>query len=563
MKTIYTKLFIFLLLLPASMLAQSVSGTVTEQANGLPLPGASIVVQGTSNGTSSDIDGKFTLTGVKNGDVIVVSSIGFTQQTVTYTGQKTLSFALAEEASQLQEVVVQVGYGTVRKKDVTGSVTTVTAKDFNKGAIVTTENLLNGKVAGLTINTSGAPGSGSEIRIRGGASLNASNDPLIVVDGFPITNSTNTGSTSFLASLNPNTIESITVLKDASATAIYGSRASNGVIIITTKKGGKDLKVEYNFQYGAGRLAEKVDVLSANQFRNLIATRYPITDTTAPNYASNLAINNRMGTANTDWQDAIYRDTDLVDNNLTIGGSLFGKIPTRLTLNNTYQEGLRLTNVFQRTSVNVAMNPSFFGDHLKLRVNANYTRERNRFTEAIEGNALRFDPTQPVYDPTSPFDGFFEYYSINGQGNAQVDNLAPRNPVAQLLQRNDNGRNKRFLGNVELDYKFHFLPELRFVANVGFDEANGERTVVVPSTAASAANNGNVPYGNDEFTEEMRRNKLLDVYLNYNKTFGDFNADLTAGYSYQKFEREQSFTSNTLQPGYDGSQGDTVTDTDL
>lgn len=573
MKTIYTKLFIFLLLLPASMLAQSVSGTVTEQANGLPLPGASIVVQGTSNGTSSDIDGKFTLEGVKKGDVIVVSSIGFTQQTVTYNGQKTLSFALAEEASQLQEVVVQVGYGTTRKKDVTGSVTTVTAKDFNKGAIVTTENLLNGKVAGLTINTSGAPGSGSEIRIRGGASLTASNDPLIVVDGFPIStprtarsttvSRDNTGSTSFLASINPNTIESITVLKDASATAIYGSRASNGVIIIVTKKGGKNLKVDYNLQYGVGRLADKVDVLNANQFRNLIATRYPITDTTAPNYLTNLGINNRLGTANTDWQDAIYRNTDLVDQNLSLSGNLFKKVPTRLTLNNTRQEGLRLTNVFERTSVNLAMNPSFLNDHLKLRINATLSKEANRFAEGVEGNALRFDPTQPIYDATSPFGGFFEYYTINAQGNAQIDNLAPRNPVAQLLQRNDNGRNKRFLGNFELDYKFHFLPDLRFVANVAFDQADGERTIRVPATAASAANNGNVPYGNDEFTEEVRRSKLADIYLNYTKRIGDLNLDLTAGYSYQRFDRELRFTSNILQPGYDGTQADTETNTPL
>jgi len=554
MKTIYTKLFIFLLLLPASMLAQSVSGTVTEQANGLPLPGASIVVQGSSNGTSSDIDGKFTLSGVKKGDVIVVSSIGFTQQTVTYNGQKTLSFAMVEEASQLQEVVVQVGYGTTRKKDVTGSVTTVTAKDFNKGAIVTTENLLNGKVAGLTINTSGAPGSGSEIRIRGGASLFAKNDPLIVVDGLPITNDSVTGSTSFLASLNPNTVESITVLKDASATAIFGSRASNGVIIITTKKGGKDVRVEYNFQYGYGTLMDKVDVLNADQFRALVNERY----------AGNAGVLGRLGTANTDWQDAIYRNTDLVDNNLTVSGTLFKRIPTRLTLNNTYQEGLRLTNVFQRTSGNIAMNPTFLDDHLKVRVNATFSREKNRFTEAVEGNALRFDPTQPVYDPTSFFDGFNEYASLGTDGLInKIDNLAPRNPVAQLLQRNDNGSNERFLGNIELDYKFHFLPDLRFVANIGFDEANGDRRLRLPLTAASADNNGNIPVGNRSREEEMRRNKLLDMYLNYVKSIGDLNLDLTGGYSYQKFERSKFTSGNELSPTYDPlTTPDTATDTD-
>ncbi|WP_308224796.1 TonB-dependent receptor plug domain-containing protein [Flavobacterium sp. J372] len=295
----------------------------------------------------------------------------------------------------------------------------MTAEDFNRGAVVTAENLLNGRVAGVTINTSGAPGSGSAIRIRGGASLNASNDPLIVINGLPITNNNAGGATSILASINPNDIESFTVLKDASATAIYGSRASNGVIIITTKKGGKDLAVDYNFQYGRGRLAKKIDVFSADEFRALIAEREPLQV-------------GLLGNANTDWQDEIYQKTDLVDNNISVRGSLFKTIPTRLSVGNTYQEGLRLTNSFNRTTTSLAMNPSIFNDHLKININANYSHEKNRFADGVEGAAIRFDPTQPVYDETKDFGGFFQY--TNAAGDILTANQA-RNPVAALLQR--------------------------------------------------------------------------------------------------------------------------------
>ena len=250
MKTIYKKLLILLLLLPFSAIAQSVvSGTVLDKVSGQPIPGVNVNVQGSTTGVSTDFDGKYQLGNIKNGDKIVFSYIGYTNVVETYNGQGALNVSLSEDANQLKEVVIQVGYGTVKKKDATGAVTVLTTKDFNKGANVTAENLLNGRVAGVTVNTSGAPGSGSQIRIRGGSSLFASNDPLIVIDGLPIENTAGTGSTSVLASLNPSVIESMTVLKDASATAIYGSRASNGVIIITTKKGGKTLAVDYNFQY--------------------------------------------------------------------------------------------------------------------------------------------------------------------------------------------------------------------------------------------------------------------------------------------------------------------------
>jgi TonB-dependent starch-binding outer membrane protein SusC len=532
MKTISKKLFITLLLLPLTMLAQStLKGTVTDKASGQPLPGVNVIVKGTTNGATTDFDGNFTLSKLKSGDVIEFSFLGFKTVSVTYTSQSTLSVSLEEDSTLLDEVtLVSVGYGTVKRKDATGSVTTVSTKDFNKGANVTAENLLNGKVAGVTINTSGAPGSGSEIRIRGGASLLASNDPLIVIDGLPLDNRTGEGSTSVLASLNPNDIESFTVLKDASATAIYGSRASNGVIIITTKRAGKSLQVEYNFQYGTGRKFNKVDVFSANEFRALI------------NDVGTQDMINRLGTANTDWQEEIYRRTDFVDNNLSLKGNLFNRIPTRLSVGNTYQEGLRLTNAFTRNSVALNMSPEFFEGHLKVRLAANYTNQRNRFAAGVEGAAVRFDPTQPVYDASSPYDGFFEYR--NGPNTSNFLAPATRNPVAQLLQTNDRGVNNRFFGNLEVDYKFHFLPELRAVVNLGFDQEDGERRILVGRNALTGFINGTTLYGVDSYSENTRKNKLFDSYFVYNKSFNNLDFEATAGYSYQKFEFEGNFTRN-------------------
>ena len=533
MKTIYKKLLFLFLLLPLSVLSQNtLSGVVLDKSSGQPLSGVNVVVLGSSKGAATDFDGKFQLTKVVKGDKIVFSFIGFKSETIVYSNQTTINVSLQEDANLLSEVVVQVGYGTVKKKDATGSVAVLSAKDFNKGSTVTAENLLNGRIAGVTVNTSGAPGSGSEIRIRGGASLNASNDPLIVIDGLPIDNNTGTGSTSFLASINPSTIESITVLKDASATAIYGSRASNGVILITTKKGGKNLSIDYNFQYGSGNLVKTVSVFGADEFRNVIT-------------ANNPSLLPKLGTSETNWQKEIYRSTDFVDHNISIRGNLFGAIPTRLTLGKTFQEGLRLTNSFNRNTVGVALNPTFFNDHLKIRLNANYSNEKNRFADGVEGSAINYDPTQPVYDATSIYGGFHEYYNpLNGQLISQT----PRNPVAQLLQTNDLGKYNRFFGNFELDYKLHFFPDVRAVVNVGFDEGNGERTKNVGTDAASAGQNNNIPYGTNEFSSSNKKNKLLDAYFVYNKTFGKTVFDATAGYSYQKFESGSYVSGNTLDP---------------
>ena len=323
MKTIYKKLLFLLLFLPFCVLGQNtIGGTVLDKVTGQPIPGVNVNVQGSTAGASTDLDGKFKLSNVKKGDKVVFSFIGYKSETVVYNNQQSISVQLEEDSSQLKEVVIQVGYGTVKKKDATGAVAVLGAKDFNKGVTVNADNLLNGRVAGVTVNAGGgAPGSGSTIRIRGGSSLNASNDPLIVIDGLPIENSTGTGSTSFLASLNPSTIESFSILKDASATAIYGSRASNGVILITTKKGGKNLSVEFNSMLGIGNLIKTVDVFDAETLRKVVTEKNP-------------SLLSRLGNANTDWQKELIGGTaEITGIQTSVSG---GNEQTQFLLSGTY-----------------------------------------------------------------------------------------------------------------------------------------------------------------------------------------------------------------------------------
>lgn len=561
MNTIYKKLLLTLFLLPISMLAQStLTGTVTEKVSGQPLPGVNVIVKGTTNGASTDFDGKYSLKNLKSGDILEFSYLGFKTQEVTFTNQSSINVSLEEESSKLDEVVL-IGYGNVKKKDATGSVSQLSEKEFNKGANVSAENLLQGRIAGVSINSGGgAPGGGSQIRIRGGSSLTASNDPLIVIDGLPVDNRNPNGSVSVLASLNPNDIESFNVLKDASATAIYGSRAANGVIIITTKKGGKKLSVEYNFQYGSGRNFNQLDVLSAREFTDVVRANFPgrvqelgIDDPNLPNNtiddpSTPNIIEGRI-LSDTNWQDQIFRRTDFVDNALTIKGNLFNRIPARVSIGNTYQEGAVITNSFTRNSAAIALNPRFFNDHLKINVSANYANQRNRFVGDIPGRigaALRFDPTKPVFDTNSPFPGgYFQY-----QGNT-VTGLAansPINPVGSILDTQDRGINNRIFGNVEVDYKFHFLPELRAVVNLGFDQTNSERTVFVSPGNPAGGELNNAFLGNNTFQDEYFRNQLLDAYLVYNKKIGKLAFDITGGYSYQSFLVKGFNTGNTFNP---------------
>jgi len=532
------KIFLFnvLLLLPLVMFAQqTVKGKVTEAAGGTALPGVGVIIKGTTIGTATDFDGNYTLEKVKPSDVLVFSYVGFNTQSVTVGNNTTINIILTESAESLDEVVI-IGYGTTTIKDATGSVAAVTAKDFNKGNIVTPASLIQGRVAGVDIVSDGAPGGGSTIRIRGGSSLGASNDPLIVIDGLPISNSTVGGSTSILSSINPNDIESFSILKDASATAIYGSRASNGVIIITTKKGKQDLQVDVNIKAGYQTLVDKIAVFSADDYRNLIADRVEAGQT-----GISVA---QLGNANTDWQDEIYQEEFTIDNSVSLSGAILKNLPARLSIGNTQQPGLRKTSKFERTSLTLNLNPKFFDESLKVNFNLNASAEKNRFANGVEGAALYFDPTQPVYDATSPFGGFFEYHT-NGEPNN-----APRNPVASLIQRKNTSVVDRLFGNVEFDYKFLFLPELRAVVNLGYDRSNGigSNTLSDQSISGFRAGVNSPNLGSfSEYTSE-RKNMLLDAYLAYNKKFENVNIEVTGGYSYQKFEGEDFNSGNTIDP---------------
>ncbi|MGB3608554.1 SusC/RagA family TonB-linked outer membrane protein, partial [Psychroserpens sp.] len=453
--------------------------------------------------------------------------------------QSPLDVSLSEDAGQLDEVVI-IGYGTTTKKDATGSIESVTAEDFTKGNIVTPENLLQGRVAGVSVNTSGAPGSGSEIRIRGGSSINASNNPLIVIDGLPITNDNIGGSRSILANINPNDIESFTVLKDASATAIYGSRASNGVIIIVTKKGRSEFSADYDLQYTFGQIDDQIDVFSADAFRDLVNSQ-PINGTTLNT--------DLLGEASTNWQDEIYRETVSSIHNLTVRGSLFDVLPARFSFGLTNTDGVLLTSEFERRNLSLALNPTFFDNHLKINLNANLAFEDNRFADDGQiGAALRYDPTQPVFDDESPFGGFYQHRN----GDLLLNGTT--NPVAALLQTDNRGDAERFFGNLNFDYKFHFLPELRAVLNLGFDQTSGFQN----NQAVFATNNEVAANRSREF--QIRVNRSLDGYFNFKKEFGDLATDLTAGYSYQIFTYDGYTTGNRFDPL---SVGDSFADPDI
>ncbi|WP_339881878.1 SusC/RagA family TonB-linked outer membrane protein [Polaribacter vadi] len=507
---------------------QTVKGVVKEKSSGELLPGVSIVIKGTVRGTETDFDGNFTIERVKSGDVLVFRYLGFATKEVAIGSNFNLSVELDQSAEQLDEIVV-VGYGTTTVKDATGSVEAITAKEFTKGNIVTPENLLSGRVAGVNIVTSGAPGSGSQIRIRGGSSLNASNDPLIVIDGLPLTGVN-------LSSINPNDIESFSVLKDASATAIYGSRGANGVIIISTKKGRSEYTLDYDYQIAFGEVKDRINVFDGDSFRNLVAAQNP----------GDVGL---LGTANTNWQDEILQKSVSTQHNLTARGQIFGFIPTRLSVNFSEIEGNILTSQFDRSNVSLSMNPSFFDDHLKIGVNYNRSFIDTRIAEESQVNAaLRYDPTQPVYDATSPFGGFYQHLTRTPNG-ILVDN-GTRNPVAALLQRNNNEDTFRQFGNLKIDYKLHFLPEVTATVSVGFDKSSQKGITFNPLNSPASYNDLFV--GEDVNYLNEYNNENLDAYLTFNKTFGKLKTDAMVGYNYQSFESSGNSTGNTRNPNDTG-----------
>lgn len=504
-----------------------ITGKVTDAKDGSTLPGVTVLVKGTTIGTVTNGEGVFDIK-VKTGATLLFSFVGYSPQEVVIGSQKVVNIALVTLSTSLTEVVV-VAYGTRKKSDLTGAVTSVSAKDFQKGNITSSEQFLTGKVAGLQVTSGGgAAGGGSTIRIRGGASLNATNDPLIVIDGVPIGSNSLAGSANFLNTINPNDIESMSVLKDASATALYGSRASNGVIIITTKKGSSGaVKYNYNTQLSLGMISNYVDVLSGDQIRSFINSDAAAT--------GNNTFKNLLGTANTDWQKQIYQKAWGIDNNASATGS-FKNIPFRLSAGYLSQDGLLKTNHFNRFSTGLNLSPKFFTGHLSAIINAKFSRTENRFAdEGAVGSAVNFDPTQPIYMSNQQYGGYFEWLRADGKPiNTNGGSTVP-NPLSLLeLRRNNSGVN-RFVGNVQLDYKLHFLPDLHLQANLGIDDAFGSGNDNRPGSMASAVYD--TYKGRFSYYQQGKRNTLADVSLFYTKELPSVKSkfDILALHSYQDF----------------------------
>lgn len=500
---------------------RTIKGEVTDAQNGEALIGATVMVEGEKGGTVTDFDGNFSLQVSSSAKKIKVSYIGYIDKVLSISDN--MKVKLESDSKALADVVV-IGYGTARKSDLTGSVATVKSKDFNKGLVSSPEQLINGKVSGVQImSNSGSASAGSTIRVRGGASLNASNDPLIVLDGVPLEQGGISGNSSnFLSMINPSDIESMTVLKDASSTAIYGSRASNGVIIITTKKGQQGaVKVNFNTTNSLQTRAQMVDMLSRDEFVNVI------------NQFGTDNQKSLLGTANTDWNDEVYRTAFGTDNNLSVSGSIDKWLPFRVSVGYYNQSGLVRKDNVERWTGNVVLTPSFFQDHLKLTINAKGTLNNNSFNNGgAVWAAATFNPTIPVYSGNDKYGGYNEALDADGY----PVNAGVRNPRGLVDLYDSKSKVSRFIGSMDVDYKVHFLPDLKLHATVGADYAKGDGTVYVPACAAQSYNKDESLGGSDyKYGPQKNENRLLTLYANYAKYFEDIksNVDLTAGYDYQ------------------------------
>lgn len=532
-------------LFTVSALAQTVkvTGKVTDSKTGEGLPGVSVIVKGTQNGAATDINGAYSINAPK-GASLEFSFVGYTTTTAKAEGA-TLNIRLVEASKTIDEVVV-IGYGTVKKNDATGSVQAVSSKEFNRGAITSPQQLIAGKSAGVVVTqSSGAPGSGSQIRIRGGASLNASNDPLVVVDGVPLTSDGAPGQSNGLNSINPEDIESFTILKDASATAIYGSRASNGVILITTKKGSANSKfaISYNGSVNVNTVGKTLDVYNAADYKALV--------TGLAGKISGLSSSdlNKLGSANTDWQKEIYRTSYGHNQNVSVNGNV-ANMPFRLSYGYTNDEGILKNTDFNRHSVSGAFSPSFFDNHLKINLNARGTfSDYNYGNDGAIGNATVFDPTQPIKNG-SVYGGYFTWLT-----EGKPNNISSTNPMALIDQTNNKASVKSFIGNFQVDYKFHFLPQLRANLNLGTEYTDSKSHNISPNEAAFTWRNGMGRF--NEYSGTVK-NDLLDFYLNYNNTFGVHNIDATLGYSWQRFWSKE----NKLEAQNDQKSGDRIVSLD-
>lgn len=525
-------LILLLFGLPLSIFSQvTATGTVSDAESGEPLIGVNILIKGTSTGTVTDFDGNYEIELPGEGEVLVFSYTGY--QNVEITVGQSGSYDVTMSSGEVLEEVIVIGYGTVKRKDATGSLQSVTSEDFNRGNITGPQELLAGKISGVSINTDPSPGGGATIRIRGESSLSASNDPLIVIDGVPLDNGGVSGGRNPLNVVNPNDIESITVLKDASAAAIYGNRAAGGVILITTKKGevGTDLKVGYSGNVSFGNPYNYVPVLDADEYREVVFE----------NYDEEHPARTLLGDANTNWQEEIYQTSVSHDHNLHVTGAV-GVLPYRVSVGYSDIEGILKTDEFNRFTGSVNLTPGFFDNKLQVKLHGKAMLTNNNFADrGAIGNAAYFDPTQSVYDENSPYGGFFTWTIPNGNPNS----LAPTNPLALLEMREDKSNVQRYITNATLDYRFHFLPDLRANLNLAYDYSNGEGTVYVPTTASFAFNSV-TGGGVDNRYNQKKYNSLLEYYMNYKKTVGIHSVDLMGGYSWQHFEVQNTYTNSDV-----------------
>lgn len=528
MKQLFLNLAVLLTIFNVGMfsadhvMAQSreVSGTVTDET-GAPMIGLTVIVTGTTNGATTDLDGVYRLA-VQGDETLTFSYLGYETLVVPVEGRSRIDVQLKPDTELLSDAVV-IGYGTTAKKDLTGSVAAVGAKDFNNGLLSSPEQLINGKVAGVQImSSSGSPTSGSTIRIRGGASLNASNDPLIVLDGIPLEIGGISGNDgNFLSMINPSDIESMTVLKDASSTAIYGSRASNGVIIITTKKGsGNKITVNVNSTQSIQWKTKLADMLSTDDFIKVVS-------------GLDESYTSLLGDTRTDWNSQIYKPAFGTDNLVSVSGRMAKNLPFRASVGYYNQDGILKTDNAERATANISLNPSFFDDYLKLGVNVKGAYNHNRFAQhGAIWNAATFNPTLPVYSGNEELGGYTE---ITADGKPYA--VAVKNPLGLLEQTDAQSEVYRVVGNAELDYRMHFLPDLKLHLAYGYDYATGKGYTFIPETAASNYDQKGyyAPYGPAE-----KHNNIFTAYLNYSTDIRKFRIDVTAGYDWQYWKATSS-----------------------
>ena len=536
MKINLNSFLLILLLCPIFIFGQtSINGIVTDEISSSPIAGVNVLVKGSNTGTATDFDGNYSIN-LKKGDILSFSYVGYMTQQVTLGDQTSLNIVLIEDTSSLDEIVV-IGYGSVKKEDLTGAADLVTSEDFNQGPVLSPQQLIVGKIAGVSVtSSSGSPGDGQSIRIRGLGSLSLTNSPLIVLDGLPLNDGGVGGSRNPLNMVSPNDIESMVILKDASATAIYGSRGANGVILITTKKGrDSGFKFNYNSSLTTYSAENQVDVLTASEFTELI---------TSGGNADAIAA---LGSANTNWQDQIYNRATGTENSLSVVGNAYG-VPMRASVSLGDHEGILTGDNFKRTNASLSLRPNLLNDKLKIELNTRLMNTENKFANrGAIGSALRFDPTKPVFNG-SQYGGYFSWIDSATGNQAAIG--APTNPLALLNMIDDVSEVDRIVSNLKLDYDLNFVKGLTATINVGIDQSKS-----VGSTATSELIPTSDPTWNGSLSryEQEAINNLFDAYLTYNTSFKEnHNLNFVLGHSYQSFEFDNySFDSEAQEDGND------------